>query len=360
MSKLRAGIAGLDHYHTTGWAASLELFLERLEVVALCDPNPEMGERLAPTYYDPHLPAALPERYRALPFVTSLDELIAGHELDLVLVTLPNAQSPAAVTKLAEAGIHILIDKPGAPDAASARAAFAVARKQGVKVGTGLLRRYGRGWRHAHELIGSGRVGRLLSTEAIFNTSSPFVRNPANHLFSREMQGGGILLWLGIHDIDQLLWLTGERIVEVQAMSGQVNDAGIGVEDAMSISVRYESGAMGTVHCAYVLPRTLSDGYLAVRGSRGSVRVSFDGTVDVIGPGGAADPLLDERLTSTNARVPGYGPYAQAAIVDVLDAIAEDRDPLATGEQLVDALRVIDAAYESASTRRPVAVDWTS
>jgi predicted dehydrogenase len=209
-------------------------------------------------------------------------------------------------------------------------------------------------------MIRAGRTGRLLSTEAIFNTSSPFVRNPANHLFSRELQGGGILLWLGIHDIDQLLWLTGERIVEVQAMSGQVNDAGIGVEDAMSIAVRYESGALGTVHCAYVLPRTLSDGYVAVRGSRGAVRVSFDGTVDVVGPGGVADPLVDERITSTNARVAGYGPYAQAAIADLLDAIAEDRDPLATGEQLVDALRVIDAAYESARTRRPVLVDWTN
>ncbi|MEZ4531836.1 MAG: hypothetical protein R2855_12545 [Thermomicrobiales bacterium] len=48
-----------------------------------------------------------------------------------------------------------------------------------VKVATGLLRRYGRGWQYAHQMLG-GRPGRLLSTESVFNTSSPFVRDPAN------------------------------------------------------------------------------------------------------------------------------------------------------------------------------------
>jgi predicted dehydrogenase len=358
MRRSRVAIVGVDHYHTTGWVESLELVASRLEVVALYDANPEVGETRAPSYYDPHLSPALGDRYRELPFTTDLDGLIADHEVDIAIVTLPNVEAPAAMAKLAAAGIHMLVDKPGGPNAAAVGGAMTVARKHNVKVATGLIRRYGRGWQHARSMLESGRAGKLLSTEAVFNTSSPFVRDPDNHIFRRELQGGGILLWLGVHDVDQLLWLTGERIVEVQAMAGQVNDAGIDVEDAISVSVRYESGALGTIHYAYVLPRTLSDGYLAVRGSEGSVRVAFNGSVQWIGGGTTLDPVVEETMTYTNRAVPGYGALAPAAIEDLLLAIEEDRQPLANGEDLVAALKVIDAAYESAETGRRVAIDW--
>jgi predicted dehydrogenase len=357
--KRRIGIVGVDHYHTTGWVDSLGLFADRLDVVALYDSNPAIGESLAPTYFDPHLSARLEDRYRDIPFTTDLDELIAYHGIDIALVMLPNVDAPNAIAKLATAGIHMLVDKPGGANAAALERALAVARERNVKVATGLLRRYGRGWQHARSMLESGRAGRLLSTEAVFNTSSPFVRDPANFIFRRDLQGGGIFLWLGVHDVDQLLWLTGERIVEVQAMTAQVNDAGIDAEDAISVSLRYESGAIGTIHYAYVLPRTLSDAYLAVRGNTGSVRVAFNGTAQWIGGGSALDPVIEETLTYTNYAVPGYGAMAPAAIQDLLLAIEEDRQPLANGDDLVAALRVIDAVYASAEAGRRILVKWT-
>lgn len=358
MSRKRVGIVGIEHYHTTGWVQSLELFADRLDIVALYDPDPSLTETLAPSYCDPQLSPRLDERYRAIPFVTDLDQLIAEHALDIALVTLPNARAPQAITKLAGAGVHVLVDKPGAVNAPAALDAFETAREHGVKVATGLLRRYGRGWQHAREMLSRGRAGELCSTEAVFNTSSPSVRGLHNHIFRGDLQGGGILLWLGIHDIDQLLWLTGERIVEVQATSARVNQAEIDVEDAISVALLYESGALGTLHYAYVLPRTLSEGFLAVRGRKGSVSVSFDGSVKWIGGGSASDPVIEETLTYANYAVPGYGAMAPAVIEDLLMAIEEDRDPVANGDDLVAALRVIDAAYESAATGRRVAIDW--
>jgi len=253
----------------------------------------------------------------------------------------------------------MLVDKPGAANRPAAVRAFGVAKDAGVKVATGLIRRYGRGWQYARQLCQEGRPGRLLATDAVFVTSSPFVRDPANHIFSRELQGGGILLWLGIHDIDQLLWLTGERIVEVQAVSGRVNDAGIDVEDGMSLSFHYESGAIGTMHCAYVLPRTMSEGYLALRGSNGSLSVQFDGSVRWIGPGSREDPVREEALTPAYAQLPGYGSMAPAVIRDLIRAIDEDRQPLANGDAVIAALGVIDAAYEAAATGKRVRVDWS-
>ncbi len=359
MSKRRVAVVGLDHYHTTGWVESLELFADELEIVAIYEPDQTLWEGLAPRFHDPHLSPRLDARYRSVPILSDLNALIDAHRPDIALVTLPNIAAPAAIETLARAGVHLLVDKPGAATRSAAKRAFGVAAANNVKVATGLLRRYGRGWQYAHQLCRDGRPGRLLSTEAVFTTSSPFVRDPANHIFSRQLQGGGILLWLGIHEIDQLLWLTNERIVDVQALAGQVNAAGIEVEDAMSISLRYESGAIGTLHCAYVLPRTISQGYLAIRGETGSVSVQFDGSVRWIGPGNRDDPVREETLTVTNAALPGYGSMAPALIRDLLRAIDDDRQPSANGDALIAALGVIDAAYESAATGKRVRVDWS-
>lgn len=359
MGKHRVAIVGLDHYHTTGWVESLELFSNELEIVAVYEPDRSLWEGLAPRYFDPHLAPALHERHHGTPFVDDLDELIATREPDLALVTLPNRDMPAAIETLARAGVHMLVDKPGASNRAAAKQAFGVADANNVKVATGLLRRYGRGWQYAHQLCREGRPGRLLSTETVFNTSSPFVRDPRNHLFSRDLQGGGILIWLGVHEIDQLLWMTGERIVEVQALAGTVNDAGIDVEDVMSLAFRYASGAIGTMHCAFVLPRTMSTGYFAIRGEHGSLAVKLDGSVNWIGAGTRDDPVRDETIASSSATLPGYGSMAPVLIRDWLSAIHEDRQPLANGQALVAALGVIDAAYAAARTGTRVQVDWS-
>lgn len=354
MTKLRVGVIGLEHYHVTGWVNSLELFLDKLEIVALYDPDLARGEALAPRYYDPHLSAALDESYRSVPFFTDLDTLLFHQPIDLALVTLPNSKMPRAIERLAQSGVHILVDKPGARTASEAEPAFRAARNAGVKVATGLGRRFGRGWQDAKSMIDEGRLGKLLTMEAIFTTSSVTVRNPSNGIFDRERSGGGILHWLGVHDIDLMLWMTGDQIVEVQAMMSNVGGHPIDVEDAISVGLRFASGALGTIHYAYALPRTASDGYLAFRGVKGSVKIASDGSLTWIGGGSYQDPVISQETVYTNHAIPGYGAMGAAVIDDLLSAIAADRDPLTTGEDLVRALRVIDAIYEAAQSGQRV------
>ena len=354
MASLRVAVVGLEHYHVTGWVESIELFRDRLKIVALYDPDAARGAVLAPSYHDPHLSPALAVAYRATPFYSDLDALLAREAPDIALVTLPNIAIPRAVVRLAQAGIHVLVDKPGARTAAEAEPAFAAARQAGVKVAVGLGRRFSQGWRDAKAMIAQGRLGKLLTTEAIFTTSSVWVRHPNNPIFDRELSGGGILHWLGVHDIDQLLWQTGDEIVDVQAMTGATNGAPVDVEDAVSVGLRFASGALGTIHYAYALPRTGSDGYLAFRGELGSVKIAPDGRLTWFGAGTHGDPVTTQETVYTNRVVPGYGPMGAAVIADLLAAIDDDRDPLATGEDLVRALRVIDAAYASAREGRRI------
>jgi predicted dehydrogenase len=356
VERFRLAVVGIDHYHTTGWVESFEQFPDQVDIVALYDPDPEMGRTLTPNFVDPFLTRALHERYRALPFETDLDALIERHRPDLALVTLSNRDAPAAIERLAAAGVHVLVDKPVAKNADDARRAFAAVRRAGVTATVGLGKRAAGAWQDAKEMIERGRLGRLLAAEATFTTSQVAVRDPRNHLFNAERSGHGILHWLGVHDVDALLWLAGEPIVEVQAMTANVGRQDIGVEDAVSVAFRYASGAIGTLHFVNALPRPGGEGYMRFSGERGSIKISSDGTLAFWGPGSRRDPIRVEERRYQMSEWVGYGPTSLVQIQDWLDAIRDGRDPVVTGEDLVHALEVIDAAYESADSGRRVAV----
>ncbi len=356
MTRRRLAVVGIDHYHTTGWVESLEQFPDEIEIVALCDPDPALARTLAPRFHDPSLRAALAPRYRDLPFYDELETLLSHERPDMALITLQNRDAPPAIARLAAAGVHLLVDKPAARNAAEARQAFAAVERSGVRATVGLTRHFDPAWLAARELITSGRLGRLLSAEAVLATSSVSVRNPANHLFNRELSGHGILLWLGIHDVDGLLWLTGARIVEVQAAIANVGGEPIGVEDAASVSMRYDGGALGFLYLSNALPRPANDGYVAVRGTHGSIKLTPDRVLTWIGAGSREDPLQMEERRYSTVSVGGYGPGALLQIRDLLDAIRDGRAPAVGGRDLVRALDVIDAAYESAALGRAVPV----
>jgi predicted dehydrogenase len=359
-STLRTVVDGLDHYHVTGWVETLGLFPEQIEIVGRYDPDPALAESMKPAFVDPNLPHRFSDTFLAVPYYSDLASLVRETRPQLAVVTLPNRRAPDAIVELARAGCHVLADKPGAIDEAGAARSVAASRSSGVKLGVAFTRRYGRPWQQVAREIDGGRLGRLLTSEAIFVTSSVPVRDPRNHIFDRAAMGGGILHWLGIHDIDLIQLLSGEPIVSVQAMTATMSSDEIDVEDTISIGYRLAGGSVGTMHFAYALPRPGGDGYAAFRGSKSSVKIGPAGTTEWIGPGTIADPIETETITTDTVRLPGYGSAGAAIVADLLDAIANDRDPRATGENARDALRVVDAAYLSAQTGERVDIDIAS
>lgn len=353
---LRVGVVGLDHYHVTGWVETLEGFPAAAEIVALYDPDPALGRRLAPSHHDPSLRASLGARYRALPFETDLDELIERHALDVALVTLPNRDAPGAIARLASAGIHLIVDKPAARSARELRPAVAAVKTAGVRSVVGLTRRYSPAASAAHDLMASGALGRLIAAESTFVTSSVAVRDPANPLFDGERTGGGILSWLGVHDVDALLWLAAEPVVEVMAMTGSLGHPDLKVEDVASVAVRFTGGAVGTIHSAYALPARGYRGRLAVRGVNGSFELGLDDDLTVL-TASADGRLLESRRTYPMAPAPGYGPQGRAAVADLIAAVEGRRETAAPIDILVDSLELIDAAYASARSGRRVRLE---
>ena len=301
--RLRVGVVGLAQYHVTGWVETLEGFPGRARDRRPPRPGPERGRTLAPLHHDPSLRPGLGEAYRGVPFETSLERLIAGHDLDIALVTMPNADAPAAIARLAEAGVHLIVDKPAARSAGELRPAAAAVRASGVRVVTGLTRRYTPAARAARDLVAAGTWAGWSPPRPSFATGSVAVRDPANLLFDRGRSGGGVLSWLGVHDVDALLWLSGEPIVEVVAMTGSVGGPGLAVEDVASVGVRFAGGAVGTIHGGYDLPARGYRGRLALRGLERSVELAGEDELVVLAAGD--DGLVAETRRAVHGHAGG-------------------------------------------------------
>jgi predicted dehydrogenase len=154
---------------------------------------------------------------------------------------------------------------------------------------------------------------------------------PENSVIALPKPSGGILSWLGIHDIDTLLWLTDEPVVEVSAMAASLGAPGLVVEDVMSIALRFAGGAVGTVHLAYALPARGYRSRLALRGLDASLEFGLEDELLVLTADGAEGGLHEDRIVFDVPAVLRYGASGRAAVRDLIDAIRDGRETAADG-----------------------------
>ena len=154
-------------------------------------------------------------------------------------------------------------------------------------------------------MVASGRLGRLLSAEAVFVTSSVAVRDPAEPplLVGAPRPRDPALAGLPLGRRAAL----GERRADRRGPGddGQRPRRDIDVEDAISVAFRFSGGGLGTMHFVNAFPRPNSDGYLAFRGVDGSAKVDTSGALTIVGPGLAREPAADVETRTYEFMEPG-------------------------------------------------------
>jgi predicted dehydrogenase len=141
----------------------------------------------------------------------SYEELLADPDIEAIYNPLPNDLHVPWSIQAAEAGKHVLCEKPLSTTVALARKLLAVRDRTGVKIGEAFMVRTHPRWLRARELIRGGRIGELRSISGQF---SYFNRDPANIRNIRE-SGGGALLDMGCYPITLSRFIYGEEPVRV-------------------------------------------------------------------------------------------------------------------------------------------------
>jgi predicted dehydrogenase len=268
-------------------------------------------------------------------------------DVDAVAVCVPSGLHAGVGEQVLQAGKHLLMEKPLDVTLAAADRVIAAERAAGRTVGVVSQRRFQPAFAFLHDLVESGRIGRVTSGLS----ESPFWRTQdyydgGDWRGTVELDGGGALMNQGIHGLDILLWLLGEP-VEVSARWATLAHERIEVEDTLSATIVFDSGAVGTMTAttaAYPgrsVRVTLSgtDGTAIVDDERLVLLQLRDGSSgdDALGRQPGPDPGVLDTTQSLGAQ------YA-----DFAEAVESGRPPLVGTTQARLALATVLAIYESA------------
>ena len=147
----------------------------------------------------------------------SYEELLADPQIEAVYNPLPNQLHVPWSIKAAEAGKHVLCEKPISMTVAEARDLLAVQQRTGVTIGEAFMVRTHPQWLRTRELIASGRIGALRSIQGFF---SYFNTDPKNIRNIPEC-GGGALMDIGCYPINTSRFLFGEEPLRVSSAAGE-------------------------------------------------------------------------------------------------------------------------------------------
>jgi predicted dehydrogenase len=188
--------------------------------------------------------------YPGIDVVGEAEAAIEPDEHDLIVVATPNDSHAALARAAIEAGIAVVVDKPLAPTAAQARELVELAERREVALTAFMNRRWDSDQLTVERLIEAGRLGEVLLNESRFERWKPKSAEVWRETSTPE-QGGGVLLDLGTHLVDQALC----RFGPVRSVYGEVlHRRGGPADDDAFIALEHESGVTSHLRAAIVEP----------------------------------------------------------------------------------------------------------
>jgi predicted dehydrogenase len=300
---------------------------DRCEVVAIASRDGETARRVAGELGIP--------RWHG-----SYEALLADDEVDAVYIPLPNHLHAEWTIAAARAGKHVLCEKPLALDPTEAQGMVDACRVEGVVLMEAFMYRQHPSWQAVHELVASGRIGRLTAIQSWF---SYYNDDPTNIRNIRAF-GGGALYDVGCYPINLSRWLFGTEPDRVQATITRDPASGV---DVLTSAVLGFGDAVATFTCSI---RTETDQRVHVYGTEGRISIGIpfnippDRPTEVYLIAGGDPPVAPATEVLTFATADPYAVQAERFAATILDGAPVPVPP----EDAVASLRVIERIFDAA------------
>lgn len=344
-NRLRVGIIGNGGIGTVHARAYSKL--PDVQIVALCDLIIERAQKLG-------------EAHGVARLYTDYETMLAEEELDIVSVCVPNnVHAPIAIAAI-RAGRHVLCEKPLSVNAAegkriqdalrAARTKFMVGMNNRFRADTQMLRRY----------IEDGALGEIYYAKAGWIRRNG-IPGMGSWFTDRAQSGGGPLIDIGVHALDLALYLMGnpKPVAVFGATYARLAPQGKGmggwgtpqkggmfdVEDLAAAQIRLTNGATVVLEASWAQYCKEDRLYNELYGTKGGATLDpFRIYSDRYG-----EPI---EILPACRQVDGH----EAEIAAFVQCVQEDRTPLATIDQAMDVMKIVDGIYESARTGASVAI----
>jgi UDP-N-acetyl-2-amino-2-deoxyglucuronate dehydrogenase len=290
-----------------------------------------------------------------VPAFTSLAEMLAAVDCDVVTVATPSGLHPAHGIEAARSGKHVVSEKPMAISLAGADSLIDACAEAGVRLFVVKQNRLNPAIQLVKRAVQKGRFGRIHSANCTVRWARPqeyYDQAPWRGTWAMD---GGAFMNQASHYVDLIQWLAGP--VESVAAMTATQERKIEAEDSGAAVLRFQNGAIGVLDVTMLTyPKNL-EGSLTILGDSGSVKIG--GTaVNRVETWLFEDYDDDDKLIEAAATTPPtvYGFGHQGYYRNVLRVLRGEAVPDTDGREGRKSLEIILAIYESARTGKAVSL----
>jgi len=306
--------------------------------------------------------ATLPDDELAgYPVETNLGEALKKHKPDAVVVANPTSMHLDVAIPAAEAGCHILLEKPISHSLERLDVLKKTSEESGSKILVGFQFRYHPTLNKARELIQSGTLGKLLTVHAHWGEYLPQWHPWEDYRQSyaaRADLGGGVIVTL-THPLDYLRYLLGD-VESLWSFNGHISPLEVDVEDVAEIGLKFANGAAGGVHVNYFQRPPVHR--LEIVGANGTLRWdNADGILNLYkmpAPFGSFSDQPPAPVIESFSPPEGFerNQLFVAQTRHFIEVVRGESEPVCGLEAGVMALRLALAAYKSQKSGQRVSM----
>ena len=330
--KLRLALVGCGRIAQSHFAA-LKQHADRIDLVGVCDNQPRALQAAVAT--------------TGAPGFASLAELLAGCDADLVVLATPSGLHPRQAIEVAEAGRHVLSEKPMATKWDEGVAMVRACRDAGVKLFVVKQNRLNPTMQLLKKAIEQGRFGRIAMVNVNVFWSRPQSYYDASPWRGRWDMDGGAFMNQASHYVDMVDWLVGP-VDNVHAYTATLG-RDIEAEDTGVMSLRLRKGGLASINVTMLTHGRNFEGSVTLLGERGTVRIGGVAVnqiqhweFDEAHPEDAA--VKDASYAAPSVYGPGHPLYYD----NVISSLRGEQHAEVDGYEGLRSLEVIIAAYRSA------------
>lgn len=347
MSRTRVALLG------SGFIAEIHMesytrFIPEVEVVAVASRSKENVEAFA-------------SKHGIAASYTDFDRLINEVDADVVDICLPNFLHARLCIAAAEAGKHVIVEKPLCMTLEEADAMIEVCRANGKRLMYAEQLCFAPKYERVRHLIAEGAIGEVYMIKQCEKHSGPHT----DWFWNVDQSGGGVLMDMGCHALGWFRWMLGRRPVAksvLATMATVLHGNRTRGEDNAVVLVEFDNGVLGVAEDSWARHGGMDD-RIEVYGTEGvSYADLFMGnaalTYSEAGYGYAAEKAGTTKGWTFTVFEEAFNQGYPHELRHFIECVREDREPLVTGEDGKAVLELIYAAYESAARGQKVALPF--
>jgi UDP-N-acetylglucosamine 3-dehydrogenase len=268
------------------------------------------------------------ERY-GVKWLTEAEKVFENPDVEAVSICTPTVTHAELALRAIQSGKHVLVEKPMTNTVEEAEELISAARRQGVHLAVGFIERFNPAVSEAVKLVSSREIGEVILAHA-------------RRVSRRPLRIGdvGVIKDLGIHDIDIITQLFEDDLEDVYAVAGSIAHK---FEDYANILLRFKGNRNAFVETNWLTPRKVRR--LIITGTEGLINVEYiTQEITIENEKRLYQPLIENREP------------LQLELQSFVDSILRDEPPKPSGEDGLKALKICEAALESAKTGKPIRI----